>query len=266
MIMTKRLSLLVFLLVSVGASVLAQEDQIRGGWLESRSRLERRTKPATTSAPKPARQTKAEPASPTAKPEPPASEAFSGLGIGYTLFKKNADGEFVRVGLKEVFKSGDSVRLLVETNLDGYLYIFSREDGQPPLLLYPNSQVQNGKNFVPAHQAFWLPEEGEIEFDSIKNGPAQETLTLVFSEKLLPNLSPSNSLEGTPIDLTQYNEVARATEVQQVGNLKIGLRLTAEEGTRKVRIRKTAPSPAYILVNRDAGESRIVANIQLTHN
>jgi hypothetical protein len=260
---TKRFFLLVLLLSSIAVTASAQEDQIRGGWLESRSRLERRTKPATTPATKPARQTKTEPAQTIPKPEP---EAASGLGIGYTLFKKNTDGEFVRVGLKEVFKSGDAVRLLVETNLDGYLYIFSREEGQSPMLLYPNSQVQNGKNFIPAHQAFWLPEEGEIEFESNKNGLAQETLTLVFSEKLLPNFSPSNSLEGTPVDLNQFNEVARATEVQQDGNLKIGLRLTAEEGTRKVRIRKTAPSPAYILVNRNSSESRIVANIQLTHN
>jgi hypothetical protein len=262
----KRLFLLVWLLISIAASatsVWPQEDQIRGGWLESRSRLERRTKPVTPPTPKPVRQTKTEPTSPIAKPE---LEGAHGLGIGYTLFKKNADGEFVRVGTQEVFKSGDSARLLVETNLDGYLYIFSREGDQPPMLLYPNSQVQNGKNFVPAHQAFWLPEEGELEFDSIKNGPAKETLTLVFSETLLPDLAAANSLEGTPVDLAQYNEVARATEVRQVGNLKIGLRLTTEEGTRKVRIRKTVPPPAYILVNRDAKESRIVANIQLTHN
>lgn len=260
---TNRFFLLALLMISIATPALAQEDQIRGGWLESRARLERRTKPAIASAPRPARPTKAEPAQSTAKPEP---EAVSALGIGYTLFKKNTDGEFVRVGLKEVFKSGDAVRLLLETNVDGYLYIFSREEGQAPLLLYPNSQVQNGKNFVPAHQAFWLPEEGEIEFESNKNKLAQETLTLVFSEKLLANFSPSNSLEGTPVDLNQFNEVARATEVRQVGNLKIGLRLTTEEGTRKVRIRKTAPSPAYILVNRDPSQSRIVANIQLTHN
>lgn len=254
------------LLALISIPALAQEDQIRGGWLESRARLERRDKPAPA---KPARPVKPEAgARPNSQPNPqPASqaeqEAGIGLGIGYTLFKKNAQGEFVRVSTQEVFKSGDSARLLVETNLDGYLYIFSREDGQAPMLLYPNLQVQNGDNFVKAHQTFWLPDEGEIEFDG---NPAKETLTLVFSEKPLSQFSPGSSPDGSPVDLNQFNLVARETQVRQVGNLKVGLRLTSEEGTRKVRIRKTAPSPAYILVNQDVSQSRIVANIQLTHN
>src|SRR5262245_56070508 len=103
--LSKRFSILVCLislLTSITSLVWAQEDQIRGGWLESRARLERRTKQASASAPKPARQTKAEPASSTAKPE---ADAASGLGIGYTLFKKDTDGVFVRVGTQEVFKS-----------------------------------------------------------------------------------------------------------------------------------------------------------------
>lgn len=261
---TNRFFLLVLLFGSIATTALAQEDQVRGGWLESRSRLERRTKPAAAPAPKPARPSN--PAVPAARPAPAQMETAQGLGIGYTLFKKDAAGEFVRVTTQEIFKSGDSARLLVETNVDGYLYIFSREDGQPPTLLYPNTQVQNGKNFIPAHQAFWLPEEGELEFDNVKTGPAKETLTLVFSETPLANLPPATSLDGAPVDLAKYNEIARATEVRQVGNLQIGLRLTTEEGTRKVRIRKTVPPPAYILVNRDVKESRIVANIQLTHN
>jgi len=249
------------LLAFLAMPALAQEDQIRGGWLESRSRLERREKPSS----RPSRQPRTEKpvssqtaAQPATQKEP---ETQLGLGIGYTLFKKNAAGEFVRASTQEVFKSGDLVRLLVETNLDGYLYIFSREEGQAPVLLYPNSQVQNGTNFVQAHQTFWLPEDGEIEFDG---NPAKETLTLVFSEKPVADLAASNSLEGTPVDQNRYNEIARETEVQRVGNLTVGLRLTTEEGQRKVRIRKQTPAPAYILVNRDANQSRIVANIQLT--
>lgn len=254
--------LLVFLLLPV----LAQDDQIRGGWLESRARLERRDKPATPKSSKPV---KAEPVARSIPHTTPQTAGQAeqrtngGLGIGYTLFKKNTQGEFVRVSTQEVFKSGDTARLLVETNLDGYLYIFNRENGQAPVLLYPNSQVQDGNNFVKAHQTFWLPDEGEIEFEG---NPAKETLTIVFSQTPLANLSPTDSPDGTPVDINQFNLVARETEVRQVGNLKVGLRLTTEEGTRKVRIRKTAPAPAYILVNQDANQSRIVANIQLTHN
>ncbi len=257
--MQKRIAPLLLTLFVCYLPAAAQEDQTRGGWLESRGRLEKREKAAPlpkTSKPKPVQ------ASPV--PTVPSEQAASsGLGIGYTLFKKNINGEFVRVSTDEKFKSGDSVRLLVETNLDGYLYIFSRENGKAPMLLFPNAHVQGGNNYLKAHKAFWLPEEGEIEFDG---NPAEETLTLLFSERPLPNFVPSPSLDGVAVDAKLYDEVARETEVNRIGNLSVGIKLTAEEGTRSVRIRKSSPPPAYILVNRDTKTPRIVANIKLTHN
>lgn len=247
---------------------LTQDDNIRGGWLESRGKPGKRgaqSKPATkpkSSAPVSVQSTTAPAPSQTAATVEP-TVAIGGLGIGYTLFKKDDKGEFVRANAQEVFKSGDTIRLLIETNVDGYLYIFSRENGEAPRLLYPNLRVQNGNNLIKAHEPFWLPDAGEIEFDG---NPAKETLSLVFAETPLANVSPSPSLDGVEVDLKLYSEIARETDVYKVGNLKVGLRLTAEEGTRRVRIRKTAPAPAYILVNQDAKQSRIAANIQLIHN
>ena len=257
--MQNRIAPLLLMLFVCYLPAAAQEDQTRGGWLESRGRLEKRERavpPPKISKPKPA-QTSPVPTTPSEQ------AASSGLGIGYTLFKKNINGEFVRVSTDEKFKSGDSVRLLVETNLDGYLYIFSRENGKAPMLLFPNAHVQDGNNYLKAHKAFWLPEEGEIEFDG---NPAEETLTLLFSERPLPNFVPSPSLDGVGVDAKLYEDVARETEVNRIGNLNVGIKLTAEEGTRSVRIRKTSPPPAYILVNRDTKTPRIVANIKLTHN
>ncbi len=259
----KMIATLLLTLFGCYLPVAAQEDQTRGGWLESRGRLEKREKAAT---PAPKTSNKPKPASPntsTPSVQPEQAAATSGLGIGYTLFKKNINGEFVRVSTDERFKSGDSVRLLVETNLDGYLYIFSRENGKAPMLLFPNAHVQSGNNYLKAHKAFWLPEEGEIEFDG---NPAEETLTLLFSERPLPHFVPSPSLDGVAVDAKLYDEVARETEVNRIGNLNVGIKLTAEEGTRSVRIRKSSPPPAYILVNRDTKTPRIVANIKLTHH
>ncbi len=257
--MQKRIATLLLTLFAIYLPVTAQEDQTRGGWLESRGRLEKREKAVT-----PPKTTK--PSTVQTAPAPSVQieqSGNSGLGIGYTLFKKNINGEFVRVSTEERFRSGDSVRLLVETNLDGYLYIFSRENGKAPMLLFPNAHVQGGNNYLKAHKAFWLPEEGEIEFDG---NPAEETLTLLFSERPLPNFVPSPSLDGVAVDAKLYDEVARETEVNRIGNLNVGIKLTAEEGTRSVRIRKSSPPPAYILVNRDTKTPRIVANIKLTHH
>jgi hypothetical protein len=226
----------------------AQEDIPRDVWLESRTRLELRPAPRS---PRPA-------------PKPPVagSPQKTALGLGYTLYMINQSGELVRTNPSRSFGAGERVCLLVETNRDGYLYVFSQEDNKTPMLLFPNSSVRSGNNFIQAHQTFWLPEEGEIEFDQ---NPAKEKLIVVFSEKQIPNLNASTKPEGVPVEEKVFQEMARETAVRRGGRLEEGKILAKGDRQRGVKLSSKNPAPSFILLSQDEAQSRIVAKIELTH-
>ena len=71
--------------------------------------------------------------------------------MGLTLFGRDANGLSVRVDPSRVFRSGERVRVLVETNTDGHLYIFNTTDGGKPLMIYPNAELDEGGNYIQAH-------------------------------------------------------------------------------------------------------------------
>jgi hypothetical protein len=107
-----------------------------------------------------------------------------------------------------------------------------------------------------------LPEKGEIEFD---DRPAKEKLLVVFSEQPLANLAPSAKPEGEVVEARLFQEVTRETAMRKGGQLGAGSLLTQTEGKRGVRLSVKDPAPAFILLNQDAAQTRIVASIQLTH-
>jgi hypothetical protein len=224
-----------------------QDDQARG-WFVSR---DHKAKPAPVKQRPRAR-----------RPASTASLPPATLGLGYTLFLANASGQLERVNPDRPFRSGEKIKLLVETNRDGYVYIFSQENNGAPRLLFPNKEVSTDSNFVPAHQPFWVPEKGEIEFDE---KPAQERLFVVFNENELRQLAASNRPEGDPVEAKLFQELAQQTAARQHSQLEIGKLLTSREGTRGVRLNSRDPAPAFILLNQQPEQKRIVLNLQLTH-
>ena len=56
-----------------------------------------------------------------------------------------------------VFHKGDHVRVLIETNVDGYLYVFNTTDDGPPMMLYPDPELDEAGNYFQAHVPFEIP-------------------------------------------------------------------------------------------------------------
>ncbi|MGH9837675.1 MAG: DUF4384 domain-containing protein [Blastocatellia bacterium] len=253
-----------FIAALIGLSLMniqawGQQDGIRGGWLKSRSAPAKRSKPRPQPGPL-ARID--EPGGKMPQPNTALSPRQGALGLGYTLFMVNEAGDLIRVSPDRQFKSGERICLLVEVNRDGYIYIFSQENDESPKLLFPNAAVAGGNNYVRAHQTLWLPEQGEIEF---YNRPAREKLVVVFSESKLANLAPSAKPEGEAVEAGLFQDVARETVVRKGGQIGAGTLLTQTESKRGVRLSVKDPAPAFILLNQDAAQTRIVASIQLTH-
>ena len=71
----------------------------------------------------------------------PPKVAAQRIGLGLTLFMRDSNGLSLRVDPSREFRKGDHVRVLLETNADGYLYIFNTTDGGTPLMIYPDAEL-----------------------------------------------------------------------------------------------------------------------------
>lgn len=141
----------------------------------------------------------AESASPSASEEAPP-EGAKGLffqqldrptetintGLRYWIELKRGSS-VLRVTNKTQFRSGDSIRFHVKSNIDGYAYILlSQGSVNEKAVLFPdpsskeNNRLERGKEYT-------LPESGYLTFD---DNPGTEKLTLLLSR--------------TPIDAEAY--------------------------------------------------------------
>ena len=223
-----RLSLMVFGLVCVCALVIGtaaplvqDDDDVRGAFLTSRPK----DKPASSSSapktsrrkPKPAadgstgtssgssgsnKPGPSHPAKPDKTPNKPGPTGSTPtpvnarrIGLGVTLFMRDSNGLAVRVDPDHVFRKGDRVRVLLESNTDGYLYIFNTTDDGPATMIYPDAELDEAGNYLQAHVPFEIPSSASTDerlrwfaFDQVAG---TERLFFVFTRE---------PLSGIPID------------------------------------------------------------------
>jgi hypothetical protein len=129
-----RLSLILLAVIAVSLAVCVvpmeaqDQEDVRGAFLTSRPKEKpQNTSPQTTPTPRTRRRPKATPTQervssgtvsstpgPKEKTQAPVSRAR--IGIGITLFMRDANGLAVRTDPSRVFRRGDRVRILLETN------------------------------------------------------------------------------------------------------------------------------------------------------
>lgn len=303
------LGLVCFCAVVIGiAAPLQDEDDVRGAFLTSRPK----EKPATSGAAKkpgrrrPPKQTSG-PTQAVNKPadKKPAQSSTSGtpvtpvtpstpstatkpvnaprIGLGLTLFMRDSNGSAVRVDPDHVFHKGDRVRVLLETNTDGYLYIFNRTNDGPAVMIYPNADLDEAGNYVQAHVPFEIPTSQSAEerlrwfaFDEIAG---TERLFFVFTREPLSGIPIEDDLIALCRDSKESCPVKPSTEVwaglekemqaplktdktQQIG----GAQTTTEQQatTRGLGLAKTDPEPSLVMMASSARPT-LVATLDLIH-
>src|SRR5829696_4717869 len=198
------------------AAPLAQEDDVRGAFLTSRPKEKpassgaatrpnrRRPKPAAVSN-NPGKSPDKTPAKTPAKPDTPAASTTASthlkpvnaprIGLGLTLFMRDSNGLAVRTDPDHVFQKGDRVRVLLETNTDGYLYIFNTTNEGPPVMIYPHANLDEAGNYLQAHVPFEIPTslatEERLRWFAYDETAGTEHLFFVFTRE---------PLGGIPID------------------------------------------------------------------
>src|SRR5258708_11504453 len=147
-----------------------QDDEVRGAFLTTRPKTaEKSSATAKPSRRRPRTTTPKPIATPTPIPDGGKTPDYEGrvsaqrLGLGFTLFMRDSNGLAVRVDPSHEFQKGDRVRVFLETNADGYLYIFNTTDAGSPVMIYPNPQLDEAGNFLKSHVPFEIPASTEAE-------------------------------------------------------------------------------------------------------
>jgi hypothetical protein len=106
------------------------------------------------------------------------------LGLRYTILKRSGDGQ-VEISTDTVFHAGDRIRLAVETNDDGYLYVVNRGSSGTWKLLFPSPEIKDGDNRIGRRTRYEIPSGYTFTFDE---QAGEEKLFIVLSRQPEPDL------------------------------------------------------------------------------
>ena len=297
-----RLSVMVLALVCLCAVVIGvaapvvQDEDVRGAFLTSRPK----DKPAGSgSATKPSRrrpkQTTPNPGTgkqpekqavkpgPTGPSEPSKPVNVPRIGLGLTLFMRDSNGLAVRTDPDHVFQKGDRVRVLLETNTDGYLYIFNTTNNGPATMIYPHSELDEGGNYIQAHVPFEIPSSAasaeHLRWFAFDEVAGTEQLFFVFTREPLKGIPLEdelvafcqNSKDKCPFKPSteswealqvQMQEPLKTDKTQAYGKSETSAEQQAT--TRGLGLSKDDPQPSLVMMASTA-RSTLITALELIH-
>jgi len=258
----------VLVLLTFGGLVYGQDDPLKAREIFVKSRM---TTDGTEVEPKPDPKRKS---GTTVKPSVRRrSKRSSVLGLGYNFYLNtdinNSEGKYIHVDPSRIFKSGDQIRLVVESTIDGYLYIFNQTNDGTPVMLFPNIAAYNGDNRIRAHQQYLVPGRNAIEFDE---NTGTETLTIVVSRIRITGLPIKQELRDVPkfeVTARKFETIAAPGTVAESKVIGQEGPVTATElGSRDLKIVSTSsstPPPDSVVVMVTDNQSRLSTRIKLQH-
>jgi hypothetical protein len=206
------------------------------------------------------------------------------IALGYTMFMRDVNGRAVRIDPNREFHNGDRIRISLEPNIDGYLYVFHTEgDGQPEMI-FPDARLEGGENWVEAHVPIDVPSTVETDerykWLQFYGNPATEHLFVVLTREPLAEVPTAETLTNLctmnkascpwhpSADVwTQIQQAAKA-DVKIVTSNTAGKTQTEKEEvatTRGLGLDQTAPQPSVIRMSASTGAPVLVTTLDLVH-
>jgi hypothetical protein len=206
------------------------------------------------------------------------------MGLGLTLFMRDSNGMAVRTDPGREFQKGDRVRVLLETNADGYLYIFNTTNGGEPVMIYPDPELDEAGNYIQAHVPFEIPAstatEERLRWFVFDQNAGTERLHFVFTREPLSGVPMEDDLisfcrDNKPkcpwrpaSDLwsqiqQEIKEPSQVTKVQGTG--KNQTEAESQAATRGIGLNRDDPEPSLIMLTTSTDKKLLVATLDLIH-
>ena len=287
--------------IGIAAPAVQDGDDVRGAFLTSRPKEKKAASSGSTARPN-RRRPKSTATTSTTKPSEkstssnpattgPASTANTSskpvntprMGLGLTLFMRDSNGLALRTDPDHVFRNGDRVRVLLETNADGYLYIFNTTNDGPPVMIYPDAQLDEGGNYIQAHVPFEIPSslgaEERLRWFAFDETGGTERIFFVFTREPLQGIPIEDDLIALCRDSKDSCPVKPGSEVWAGINKELqaplkrdklqqisGAETDAEQQatTRGIGLAKNDPQPSLVMM-ASSPRSTLVATLDLIH-
>jgi hypothetical protein len=189
----------------------------------------------------------------------------SALGLRYTILKRNGE-EQAEADADATFHAGDRIRLAVEANDDGYLYVVNRGSSGTWKLLFPSPEIKDGDNRVHKRVRYEIPSGYTFTFDE---QAGEEKLFIVLARQ------PEPDLEGLIYSLGQSGKPAKEKPKVLMASAAFGDDVIGKLRTayardlivEKVDDEQTAKKEKAVYAVNPTGsaESRVVADVTLKH-
>lgn len=213
-----------------------------------------------------------------------AAPQLAAIGLGYTLFMRDENGRAVRIEPGREFHNGDRIRISLEPNIDGYLYVFHTENDGPPEMIFPDARLEGGENWIDAHVPVEVPSTVEtderLRWFQFYGNAATERLYIVVTREPLPGVPTGDALVSycnankdkcpwrpATAMWMQIQQDAKAN-VKVVSNKVSGeVQTPAEQNatTRGLGLDQTAPQPSVIRLNATTTAPVLVTVLDLVH-
>lgn len=280
------------------ASAQQSDEEVRGAFLSTRPKTTNSNAPATRRRKPPQRQ--ANTSSTVVKNTNTARNANASIGfanansnrlpmpaiaLGYTIFMRDVNGRAVRVDPTREFHNGDRIRLSLEPNVDGYVYVFHTENNGPPEMIYPDARLEGGENWIEAHVPVDIPSTLEtderLRWFQFYGNAGTERLYVVVTRDPLPEVPIGESLMKfcaankdkcpwkPPVEAWAQIQLASKAEVRVVtSKTSAGQAETEKEQvatTRGLGLDQTAPQPSVIRMSAATNAPVLVTILDLVH-
>lgn len=270
-----------------------QDEEVRGAFLTTRPKASDKKKAGTTK-PNRRRPKVAAPSSSgkdvvaTGAPKTTAPTtpkvAVQRMGMGLTLFMRDSNGLSLRVDPTREFHKGDHVRVLLETNADGYLYIFNTTDGGAPVMIYPDPELDEAGNYLQSHVPMEIPSslaaEERLKWFTFDASAGIEKLHFVFTREPLATVPIEDDLisfcrensgkcpwtPGAEVWSRIQKEASEAVQIAKptgLGKAQTGAEQQA--ATRGIGLNRDDAEPSLIMLSASTSKDMLVATIELLH-
>jgi Domain of unknown function (DUF4384) len=210
------------------------------------------------------------PKGPKSAPSTPAAavDALSVLHLGFRYTVKlvnQTTGKEEPVDPDRDFRKGECVRLEVESNHSGYLYVLSKQSSGGWLPLFPSSEMPDESNVADPGQKASAPQGYCFE---ISDPPGTETLFVALSRSprdffdLYDAIKTPSSVTSNPVQMASARQVNSAVE-----------KMASTFGTRDLVIKKVTPAmdkretdySVYVVNGSDRPSSTVVKKVEIRH-
>ena len=207
---------------------------------------------------------------------PGASEDAAGvqhLGFRYSVQLVNqTTGKAEAVDPDRDFRKGECVRLEVESNHSGYLYVLSKQSSGGWLPLFPSSEMPDESNVADPGQKVRAPKDYCFE---IADPPGTETLFVVLSRSPRDFFELYDAIKNPP-SAAPANSTRSSSNPVQMADMRVNSaveKMAKTFGTRDLVIRKVTPVAdrqdsdysVYVVNGSDRPSSTVVKKVEIRH-